>query len=506
VVGYNIKQAVRQGARLVVADPRRIELAERADVWLRHRPGTDLALINGLCHLIIREGLHDTEYIENRTEGYDEFVAALEPFTPEYVALTAGVDAGDLRRAARILGENSPMAIVYAMGITQHVHGTQNVLALANLGMLTGNVGILGGGVNPLRGQNNVQGACDVGGLPDVFPGYQKVFDDDARAKFEEAWGTKLSREVGLTVGEIMDAAVAGNVRAIYIMGENPMLSDPDQRHTREALEQVDFLVVQDIFMTETAELADVVLPAASFAEKDGTFTNTERRIQRVRKAVNPPGEARPDWSIIVELASRMGHEWNYRSVSDVMDELARLTPIYAGVAYDRLEDGGLQWPVPSREHPGTPYLHRGRFSRGLGLFSAIDYVPPAEEPDEEYPLVLTTGRILFHYHTGTMTRRVDGLNNLRPDSYVEISPLTARELGIADGDFVRVTSRRGSVVTRAWVTDVADEGVVFMPFHFYEAPANALTNPARDPRAKIPELKVAAVRIEKVEERVANE
>jgi len=271
VVGYNIKQAVRQGARLVVADPRRIELAERADVWLRHRPGTDLALINGLCHLIIREGLHDTEYIENRTEGYDEFVAALEPFTPEYVALTAGVDAGDLRRAARILGENSPMAIVYAMGITQHVHGTQNVLALANLGMLTGNVGIHGGGVNPLRGQNNVQGACDVGGLPDVFPGYQKVFDDDARAKFEEAWGTKLSREVGLTVGEIMDAAVAGSVRAIYIMGENPMLSDPDQRHTREALEQVDFLVVQDIFMTETAELADVVLPAASFAEKDGT-------------------------------------------------------------------------------------------------------------------------------------------------------------------------------------------------------------------------------------------
>ncbi|MHB8946180.1 MAG: molybdopterin oxidoreductase family protein, partial [Bacillota bacterium] len=417
------------------------------------------------------------------------------------------VPAALLVEAARTYARSGGSAIIYSMGITQHTTGTDNVQTVANLAMLTGNIGRPGTGVNPLRGQNNVQGACDVGALPNVFPGYQAVTNADARAKFEKAWAAKLSDKPGLTVTEVINAAVRGEIKGLYVMGENPMVSDPDLNHVREALGDLDLLVVQDIFLTETAKLADIVLPSTSFAEKDGTFTNTERRVQLVAKALEAPGEARADWVILNDLARRMGLGWDYRSVAQIMDEVADLTPIYAGVRWGRLVEGGdahdkgLQWPVPSNDHPGTPILHTQKFSRGLGQFAAIDYLPAAEETDAQYPLVLSTGRMLFHYHTGTMTRRSKGLNWIRPEGYIEINPETATHYGIVDRDWVKVTSRRGTVVTRARVSEITGPRVVFMPFHFAEAAANVLTNPAVDPRAKIPEYKVAAVKIERAAE-----
>ena len=385
------------------------------------------------------------------------------------------------------------------MGITQHSTGTDNVLSTANLAMLTGNLGKECVGVNPLRGQNNVQGACDMGALPVFFPGYQSVADPKIRSKFEEAWGVKLPDRSGLPVTEAINAAYDGRLKGLYIMGETPMVSDPDINHVEAALKNLDFLVVQDIFLTETAELADVVLPSACFAEQEGTFTSTERRVQLVRKAIDPPGEARSDWEILIDISNRMGYPMNYSSPAEILDEIASLTPIYGGIVFNRLAGDGLQWPCPSVDHPGTPYLHKGKFSRGLGLFSAIDYIPAAELPDEEYPLLLTTGRILYHYHTGSMSRRSKGLDAHRPEGYIEISPETAGELGIADGEMVKVSSRRGEVNVKAMVTSWPNPGVVFMPFHFAEAAANVLTNPALDPKAKIPEFKVCAVKIERL-------
>ncbi|MEE8353732.1 MAG: molybdopterin-dependent oxidoreductase, partial [Dehalococcoidales bacterium] len=355
---------------------------------------------------------------------------------------------------------------------------------------------------NPLRGQNNVQGACDLGALPNVYPGYQSVAKPEIKQKFEEAWGVTLSDKPGLTVTEMFDAAHEGKVKAMYIIGENPPLTEPDATHAIAALEKLDFLVVQDIFMSETAELADVVLPAASFAEKDGTFTNTERRVQRVRRAIQPVGDARADWWITAQIARRMDLAgFDFADASAIMDEIAILTPSYAGISYARLEDGGLQWPCPSSDHPGTPILHTGQFARGKGHFTPLEYKPSAESPDDEYPLLLTTGRSLYHWHSGTMTRRVGGLNDLLPEGQIDLSPADAEKLDIADGDRVRVTSRRGSVTTKAKVTDVSDEGIVYMNFHFAESPANVLTSAALDPVAKIPEYKVSAVRIEKESE-----
>ena len=402
-------------------------------------------------------------------------------------------------RASRLYASAPAASIVYSMGITQHTTGTDNVLSLANLAMLTGNVGKPGAGVNPLRGQNNVQGACDLGALPNVYSGYQKVDDDELRAKFERAWGVSLPVKPGLTVVEMVNAAADGTLKGLYIMGENPMLSDPDINHVEEALKNLDFLVVQDIFLTETAQLADVVLPAASFAEKDGTFTNTERRVQRVHKAVDPPGEARVDWDITCDLARRMGYEMSYPDAAAIEDEIAELTPIYGGITYDRLEKGALQWPCPDREHPGTPYLHKGRFSRGLGKFHAVEFIPPKELPDEEYPLVLTTGRILQHFHTGTMSRRTDVLDKLVSVGAIEMNPVDAERLGVADGEPVKVVSRRGAIQIAARVTERVMPGTLFLAFHFREAPANRLTIAALDPVAKIPEFKVCAVRIEKL-------
>lgn len=353
-----------------------------------------------------------------------------------------------------------------------------------------------------MRGQNNVQGACDVGALYNFFPGYQRVTDEGARRKFEEAWGVRLSGQPGLTVVEMFNAAYEGKVRGMYIMGENVVLSDPHSRHVQEALEALDFLVVQEIFLSETAQLADVVLPAASFAEKEGTFTNTERRVQRIRKAIPSVGESKADWEIICGVAKRMEGvdpaQWDYSHPSEIMEEIAQLTPIYGGIRYERLEGGGLQWPCPDTEHPGTPILHVERFSRGLGRFTPVDQIPPDEEPDEEYPLLLTTGRVLEHWHTGTMTRRVPGLEQLVPEERIRMNPFDAAKRGIEDGDWARITSRRGEVRARAEVTEEVPPEVVFMTFHFVEAAANLLTNPALDPVAKIPEFKVCAVQVEK--------
>jgi formate dehydrogenase alpha subunit len=499
IISLEIKRAVNNGAKLIVANPREIDMVRWSYLWLKQRPGTDVPLLMGMMKVIVDEGLADQAFIEERCENFDEFKKSLKKFGLDFVEKTTGVPKDKIVEAARIYATEKPSAILYAMGITQHSHGTDNVIATANLAMLTGNIGKPGTGVNPLRGQNNVQGACDMGALPNVYPGYQAVTDADINQKFESAWGAELPDKSGLTITEIVDAAETRKIKAIYIIGENPLLSEPNITHAKEALEKLDFLVVQDIFISETAELADVVLPGVSFAEKEGTFTNTERRVQRVRKAVEPAGDSRPDWLITCQLAQRMGSSgFDFNSPAQIMDEIASLTPSYGGISYQRLEEGGLQWPCPTLEHPGTPILHTQQFTRGKGRFIPLEYKPSKELPDKDYPLVLTTGRSLYHFHTGTMTRRVEGLNMLRPGGEVEISPADASKLGINDGEMVRVISRRGRVTAKAKVTEASPEGVVFMTFHFAESPANRLTNPVIDPVAKIPEYKVCAVRVEK--------
>lgn len=503
IIGLQIKKAVRQrGAKLIVADPRRIKLVDFADSWLELKPGTNVALLNSLMNVILAEGLVDRDFIAARTEGFEALEVVLPKYTPEVVEKITGVPAEDIRKAARMFASADRAAICYTMGITQHTTGTDGVLSIANLAMMTGNLGKPGTGVNPLRGQNNIQGVCDMGGLPNVFTGYQKVDDDDARAKFEQGWGVSLSTNPGLTMMEVMDKAISGEVKALYVMGENPAVADPDMKHVKAALESLDFLVVQDIFLTETAQHADVVLPSASFAEKEGTFTNTERRVQMVRAAIDSPGEAKPDWQIISEIALALRYPMSYGSPSEIMAEINGLTPSYAGITHERL-DGlngeGIQWPCPSTEHPGTPILHTQAFTRGKGLFSAVEYRVSAEEVDDAYPMILTTGRTLWQYHTGSMTRRSSGLNSLAPESWVEINPDDAAAYGICDGDEVTVGSRRGQITTRAMITENIRRGVVFMPFHYAESAANMLTNTAIDPIAKTPELKVCAVNIAKV-------
>lgn len=498
VASAYVKRAVRsQAAKLIVIDPREITLTRYADLWLRQNPGTDVALINGLMHVIIAENLYDKDYVATRTEGFDDLKKAVKKYTPQEMEKITGVKASDLEAAARMYAKAGRAAILYSMGITQHISGTDNVKSVANLAMLCGNVGIEGGGVNPLRGQNNVQGACDMGALPDVFPAYQKVSNDELREKFARAWNATLPTKPGLTVVEMMHAATEGTIKGMYIMGENPLLSDPDLAHVETALQKLDFLVVQDIFLTETAKRAHVVLPSACFAEKDGTFTNTERRVQRVRTVVSAPGLAKPDWEIIRELANRLGYPMNYTSPAEIMEEIRTLTPSYGGITYERIEKEGIQWPCPDTSHPGTTFMHRDKFTRGLGLFHAIDYRPPAEIPDREYPFLLTTGRVLYHYHTGTMTRLSPGTTERCPESLVEINPEDAKKLGIENGGIVTVTSRRGTVTAKAAVTDRSPRGTIFMNFHFREAAVNLLTNPALDHVAKIPEYKVCAVKVE---------
>ena len=494
VIATKMKQANKKGAKIIVADPRRIELADKADVFLQLKPGTNIALLNGMMNYIIENELYNKDYIEERTENFEEVKEVVRDYTPEKVAEVCDVDKDDIIKAARIYAESDKAGIYYAMGITQHTSGTNMVMAVSNLALMCGNIGKEFAGVNPLRGQNNVQGACDMGGLPSDLPGYQKVFKEEIADKFEKAWGVSLPREVGMTMSEILD-----NVKLLYIMGENPMISDPDINHVKHALEKLDFLVVQDIFLTETAEFADVVLPAASFAEKDGTFTNTERRVQRVRRAIESIGDSKPDWEILVEIMNRLGYNKRYRNISEVMDEIASLTPQYGGISYDRIETEGLQWPCLDKDHSGTKYLYKDAIARGKGLFFPVHHVGSAEITDSEYPYILTTGRVLYQYHTRTMTGRVEKLNEKVPESYIEISEITANKLGIKDGELVKVTSRRGAIDVKAKVTDIVEEGVVFIPFHFAEGAANYLTNPKIDSAAKIPELKVAAVKIEKI-------
>jgi predicted molibdopterin-dependent oxidoreductase YjgC len=513
VIGMRLRQAVKQrGAVLIVADPRRIPLTDFATLHLRHKPGTDNALVNGLMHIILQKDLEDKTFIAERTEGFDDFRALLEQYPPELVSEITGVPVEQLIQAAEIMGTTRPMAVLWAMGITQHIIGVRNVMNLANLQMLLGNMGLPGGGVNPLRGQNNVQGACDMGGLPNVYPAYQQVTNEVVRQKFAEAWGSAQPDKVGKTVTEIIPDVLAGRTRALYIMGEDPIMSDPDTNHIRRCLEECDFIVLQEIFPTETSPYADVLLPGVTFAEKEGTFTNTERRIQRVRKAVEPPGEAWEDWRIIASLAKRMLSPgtrpiqdspfsgWEYDSPSDIMTEIAALTPSYAGVSYDRLDQGEtFQWPVKDASHPGTPILHVGQFTRGLGKFAPIEHTPPAEMPDDEYPMLLSTGRVLYHWHGGEMSRRSQGLLEIYSRPLIEVNEEDAIRLGLNGNTRVRLTSRRGSLEAEAWVTDRVPPGIVYGNFHFPEASVNNLTIAALDPVAKIPEYKVCAVKVEAV-------
>jgi formate dehydrogenase alpha subunit len=513
VFGTKIRQAVRKrGVKLVVADPRKIDITEFATLHIRHRSGTDIPLINGLMKIILDNEWEDKEFIASRTEGFDEFKETVDKYSPEIVSDITGVPIPTLFEAAEILATNRPMAVIWAMGITQHIVGVRNVMSLANLQMLLGNMGIPGGGVNPLRGQNNVQGACDLGGLPDVYPGYQKVTQKEFQVKFEQAWGAPMSDKLGLTVTTMIPSIKEDKIKALYIMAENPVMSDPDSSHIRECLNECDLIILQEIFPSETSHYADILLPGVSFAEKNGTITNTERRVQMVNKAIEPLGEAKPDWQITTELAKRIMSKgkrkfseapflaWDYENTSQIMDEMASLTPSYAGINHERLIAGErLQWPVKSKDDPGTPILHVGKFARGLGKFFAIDHVPPAELPDEEYPILLSTGRVLYHWHGGEMTRRSRGLSEIYDEPLVEINPIDANDIGINGKDRVRITSRRGQIESKVWVTDRVPEGMIFANFHFPSASANELTIAALDPIAKIPEYKVCAVKIELV-------
>ena len=499
VISSFVKRACLKGTTLIVIDPRKIKLTEYGDIWLRQTLGTDIAWINGFMHVIIKENLYDKEFVEKRTEDFEKLKTAVLKYTPEYVEKITGISANKIIETAKIFAHAKKGCILYCMGITQHICGTDNVKSLANLSMLCGNIGLAGAGVNPLRGQNNVQGACDMGGLPNVFTGYQKIDDNNVREKYETAWDvTELSSKPGLVATQMIEKAEKGELKSLYIMGENPMVSDPDLNHAEKALKNLDFLVVQDIFLTETAKIADVVLPASCFAEKNGTFSNTERRVQRVRKAVKAPGSAKEDWKILCDIASLMGYSMNYADPNEIFEEIRKTTPSYSGISWERIEKQGIQWPCPTEDHPGTPILHTEQFTRGKGLFHAIEHQDPAELPDKNYPFMLTTGRILYHYHTGTMTMKSPGLNILSPECFVEISSNDVTKLGFKDKEMVEVLSCRGKIKAKLKISSKAVDGTLFIPFHFAEAAANKLTNAKLDPIAKIPEFKVCAVKIQK--------
>lgn len=515
VISLEMKKAVRKrGAKLILIDPREIELTNFAAIHIRPRSGTDVALLNAMAHVILAEELEDKDFIAARTENFEAFKEAVRSCTPQWAEDITGVPADMIIEAAQVYGRAGSAAIFWAMGITQSSHGVDNVQALANLALLTGNFGRPGTGVNPLRGQNNVQGACDMGGLPNVITGYQPVIDDNVRAKFENAWQTsvKIPPKPGLTVTEMVNGVLEGRIKALYIMGENPLLSDPNTNHVREALEEIEFLAVQDIFFNETAQMAHVILPGVSFAEKEGTFTNTERRVQLVRPALPIRGNARRDLDIICDLGRRLSGsngkttsdvirpvtDWNYTGAADVFKEIAALTPSMAGISHERLVPHGLQWPCPAPDHPGTPILHKEKFTRGLGRFTPLTFREPIENPDEEYPFVLNTGRVLQHWHGGTLSRRSEGLAWVVPEGEIQINEEDGVKLGIKTGEMIRVVSRRGEATGKARLTRKLPRGMVFMNFHFAEVPTNALTGAGVDPVAKIPEYKVSAVRVER--------
>ncbi len=503
VVGMQIRRALKRGCKLIVADPRDIGLAKKADIHLKLKPGTNVAFANGIMHVIIEEGLQDDKFIAERTEGYEKIKEIVKDYTPEKVAEICHIDAEDLKKAAIMYAKAKTAPIIYCLGVTEHSTGTEGVMSMSNMAMLVGKFGRPGCGVNPLRGQNNVQGACDMGALPTDFPGYQKVTAPGVVEKFEKAWGVPLSHEPGTHATDIFPKAISKEVRGLYIYGEDPVVTDPDTSHIIKALKSLDFFVIQELFMTETAQYADVILPGVSYAEKEGTFSNTERRVQRVRKAVTLDGEMRLDTDIIIDLMNRMGYNQPHLTSAQIMDEIASVTPSFAGISHERLDNEeiggrGLQWPCLNKEHPGTPIMHVGKFTRGLGWFYPAEYVPSAELPDDDYPIILMTGRILYHYTTRAMTGRTPELMEIEGKSFIEMNIQDAEKLGVADGDSVKISSRRGSIESTARVGTKTSPGETWMPFHFPDGNANWLTNAALDKYARIPEYKVCAVKIEK--------
>jgi formate dehydrogenase alpha subunit len=498
IVGMEMKKALRREAFIIVCDPRKTWIAQHAHIHIQHLPGTDNMLVNAMMNHIIERGLYDKPFVDQRCENFEALRENLKECTVEKAAELCRVDTDLIRRAAEAYAKGNPSAIFYTLGITEHTCGTENVKNLANLAMLCGQIGKPSSGVNPLRGQNNVQGGCDMGAMAYALPGYQKWTDPAIRAKFEKAWGVKLPDNKGGRITDFIEQAGAGTLKALYCMGEDPALSDPNQAKVIRNLKQLEFIVCQEIFMSETAKLAHVILPGACFAEKDGTFTNTERRVQRVRKAVDPPGDAKPDWQILCMVSTAMGYPMLYEHPGQIWDELAGLTPSLAGINYARIDKVGLQWPCPAPDHPGTAYLHKDRFTRGKGLFHVIRHRPPAEVPDREYPLILSTGRTLYHYNVGNMTRKSAGIIQKQPESFVEMNPQDARQLGIGDSERVRVSTRRGSLVVRAVVDDRVRPGVIWMPFHFVESSTNVLTNDQFDDVTRTGEYKCCAARVEK--------
>jgi formate dehydrogenase alpha subunit len=504
VIGLRIVEAVKNGAKLIIADPRNIDLCKHADIVLNQIPGTDVALLMGIMKIIVDEGLLDENFIKERCENFDDFKESLKEYDLDTVEAITSVNKKLIRDAARLYGSTKPASILYSLGITEHTHGTENVFALGNLALLTGNMGKPSTGVNPIRGQNNVQGACDMGCLPDVFPGYQKVEDPETIQKFENEWNVELNGSMGLMFPEMLDAARNGDIKAMYIVGENPVTSEPDTENIKRSLENLDFLVVQDIFMSETAQMADVVLPGCSFAEKDGTFANSERRIQRVRKVIEPIGDSKPDWLITCQLAHKMGAEgFKFKDASEIYNEIAEIAPIFGGINYSRIDEEGIQWPCLDKNDNGTPILHTETFKTesGKGKFMPLHYRPSAELPDADYPLILTTGRSLYHYQTSTMTGAVDGLKKLYGEDYIDMCMEDSLKIGVENGEKVRVISRRGEIEPKVRITDSCLPGVVFMTFHFSESATNLITNSALDPISKTPEFKVCAVRVEKIKD-----
>ena len=507
VISTFLREAVvKKGAKLIVVDPRQIEMTQFSTLWLRNQPGSDVAVFQAMAQSIIEEKLYDSAFIENRVEGFENYKQSIAESTPEWAENISGVPADMIRTAARLYAGASSAAIYWGMGISQSVHGTENALSLANLALLCGHLGKPGSGLNPLRGQNNVQGCSDSGGLPNVFPGYQSVTDPEIRGKFSKHWGIELNPKAGLTTMEMVDAAENKVIKGYFIMGENPMMSEPDLNHARHVMEMLEFVLIQDIFMNETAEYADIIFPATSFAEKNGTFTNSDRRVQLIRPAVPSPGESRDDWLILCDLAQRveekLGREnsigFNFNHPAEIWDEMAFLTPPFQGITHNRIQrEDGVHWPCPTLDHPGTPFLFSETFPRGKGILTPLEVSPAGEEPDEFYPFILSTGRVLYHWHGGTMTRR-SKLDDIYPEAIVEIHPEDARSYDICDDDLIKVSSRRGEIKVKALVTERSPRGMIFIPFHFAEAAANELTIDARDPQAKIPDYKICAVSIEK--------
>ena len=496
-IGLRVHQAVDRGAKLIVVDPRKTKLAERADLWLSIKPGTDVAFLNGLMNVILEEDLWNKKFVEERTEDFDYLCNVVKKYTPDVVEEITGINEDQLRQVARMFAADGRHAIYHGMGITHYVTGTDRVKSIANLSMLCGKVGVSGGGCNPLRGQNNVQGACDMGALFNTLPGYGSLDNDELFSRYEKIWKIELPRKPGKPATEVWDNVIKGDIRGLYVFGEDPMVADANISHVRKALEKVDFLLVQDIFLTDTAQMADVVLPAACYAEKDGTFTSTERRVQRVRKAVNPPGEARPDWRILCELSNKMGYEMDYSSAEDVFEEIRTLLPQYAGITYERIEKEGLQWPVPNEDHPGTTVLHTESFTRGKGLFIPEEYIPPVELPDEEYPMSFTTGRDLARYNFNSMTGKTPEIDLISPECFAEVNPVDAKRLGIKEKSRVRLTSRRGSIEVRATITDRSQKGTIFCTYNHLETLVNLLTLDALDRLSRTPEYKLCAISVE---------